>query len=439
MAAVSAQKRKAASKRNQPYRRTATVRISQEAALRIADGHPWVFRDALSSRTPDASQGDGTFDIIDEQGQFVGRALLEAGTGPIALRVFSRRPRQSLNAAYLERALHAAAARRRSTLDLDPAGCFRLLSGDAEGVPGVCVDRYASHLLVIAYGEMVELFQAVLLEGLMRCWKPDGIYMQRRYTPVRAGEARPGAKLVAGEAAPPELVVSEQGLRYAVDVSAPLGTGLFADMRDGRALVARYASGKRVLNCFSYTGAFSAVAAVHGAQSVVSVDAASRAHSRARRNFVLNGLNADSPQMRFVRGDVFATLDKLSARSESFDLVIVDPPTFSSGSSGRRASSRASASGSRSKGGRRPFSALRDYAELTAAALKVTAPEGMLCMACNTTKLAQQEFFRALARGSRLARRSTHIVEQVNQPADYPIPPGFPEAAHLKCVLLQTD
>jgi len=267
--------------------------------------------------------------------------------------------------------------------------------------------------VVCSYSAVVESYSEALIAALAEALAPlDGIYLQRRFVPAVPGRPRPAAELVWGAAAPPEVIVAEGRTRFVVDVSAPGGTGIYPDMRLGREAVARHAAGRRVLNCFSYTGAFSVVAALHGATSVVSVDAASRAHGRARRNFAENRI-PESSDHEFITGDTFAALARLQEHGRRFDLVILDPPTFSSG-----------------KG--RPFTALRDYADLVAAAMPVLADGGLLVAASNAAKLPAADLDRALGRGASLAGRELVITAQLGLPPDFPVSPAFPEGSYLK-------
>lgn len=390
------------------------MRLPREIAERIAEGHPWVFDEALRGRQLDAPAGT-PFTLVDALGNFVARALFDP-SGPLVLRVFARDPQARLDAAQVQGVVDRAAAWRRAVLDVGPRSALRVLNGDSEGLPAVNVDRYGPYLVVTSYSVVAERYESPLWDALQRCWQPAAIYLQRRYQAVAAGSARPGAELVRGDAAPPEVVIEEGRGRFVVDVSAPRSPGFFIDMRGGRAAVARLAAGRRVLNCFSYTGAFSVVAALHGAQTVVSVDSAPRAHAGARRNLAVNALDPGAPEYEFIAGDTFATLARCAARKRRFDLVIVDPPTFST-----------------AKG--RAFTAYKDYAELAAAAVGVLEPGGLLLAACNATKLSIEELERALGWGAHHAGRQLVIAERLGQPADYPVLSGFPEGRYLKLVL----
>jgi 23S rRNA (cytosine1962-C5)-methyltransferase len=390
--------------------------VPAEVARRVRDGHPWIFADALRGRQVPGPAGQ-VVDVTDPDGGFVARAVLDPDGSPV-LRVLSRVEGARLDRDYLTRRVASCLRLRQRLLSLGPLSCCRLVNGDSEGIPTVTVDRYASHLVVCTYSAVAEAFQQELVATLAEQLTPQGIYLQRRHVAAVPGRPRPGAELVWGSAAPPEVIVAEGRTRFVVDVSAPSGTGIYPDMRLGREAVAQLAGGRRVINCFSYTGAFSVVAALHGAREVVSVDAAARAHGRARRNLAENRIDEQRGGCEFITGDTFAALARLAERKRRFDLVVLDPPTFSS-----------------AKG--KPFTALKDYGELVAAALTVTEEGGLLCVASNAAKLPAADLDRALGRGASLAGRELVTIAQLGLPPDFPVSPAFPEGQYLKVILAQ--
>lgn len=401
-----------------PVRRDLKARIGTDVARRVRDGHPWIFASALKGRELQAPAGK-CLDVIDEAGRFAGRAVLEPEGKPL-LRVFCATPGQDLDVEYIRQTLERCVGLRRRLLQPGPLECFRLVNGDSEGLPGVTVDQYADYLVVSQSTPLARVYQEYLFNGLEQVVAPRGIYLQRRFAPPGAGKARPGAELVRGSIAPNELLVTEGRFRYLVDVTAPVGTGIFPDMRHGRRLVAGLSGGRRVLNCFSYTGAFSLVAAASGASQVVSVDSAARAHNRARRNFSENGLDPEAPNMEFVTGDAFAVASRLAQRNRRFDLIIADPPTFST-----------------VKG--KAFTASKDFAELTANILPLVERDGLIVLACNAAKLGEPELDRAVGIGAGNANRRCLVVRRLGQPEDYPVLPAFTEGKYLKIFLIQVD
>jgi 23S rRNA (cytosine1962-C5)-methyltransferase len=247
---------------------------------------------------------------------------------------------------------------------------------------------------------------------------PQPIYEQRRARSL-AGEAPRPAELVRGPAAPVEVEVAEGPLRFWVDVTAPLSTGLFLDLRRGRELVGAWARERRVLNLFSYTGAISVHAQHGGAREVVAVDVAAKAHARARRNFALNGFDPEKPE--HIVGDVFKVLARMKERSRRFDLVVLDPPAF--GTAGRG----------------QVFSAVQDYRDLVSASLSVLAPGGLLAAASATHKISHEGFDLMLAEGGARAHTPLRILERAWLPPDFCVSPGFPEGSYLKFAIAARD
>ena len=384
------------------------MRVATDVAWRVRAGHPWVFREALGGRPLPQPPGSEV-EILDSAGVFVARALYDPD-GPIALRVFTREPGTTLDRNTV-RARVERARRLREMLLPPSLTAYRVIHAEADGLPGVTVDRYGDFLVVHLFASALEPLMPVIREALASVWAPRGIYEQHRFRPQTGDGPRAPAQLVHGEVAPIEVEVTEGDLKFSVDVTAPLGTGLFTDLRRGRAAVARLARGRRVLNLFSYTGAFSIHAARAGAKEVVSVDLAARAHGRARRNLQINGLTEEGHE--FIAGDSAKVMARMAERARRFDLVIIDPPSFSQG-----------------KG--HVFVAQKDYRDLVETAMSVTEPGGLIACASNTAKLPIEEFDRILGDGASRARRTLSVIERSGLPADFPVPAGFPEGHYLK-------
>ena len=403
-------------RRNAPIVRRNTVRLADDIAHRIRAGHPWVYREALGPR-PVAPEPGTPIDLVDGDGAFVGRGLYDAD-GAIAVRVFARTEGVAIDGRLVGERLRAALALRARMLDLGKLGAVRLVNAESDGLPAICVDRYGDYLVVQLFSAAIAPLRDELYAALAEQCSPKAIYEQRRYRPL-AGEAprQPAADLVRGDAAPVEIEVVEDDLKFVVDVTAPLSTGLFADLREGRRAVRHWAHGRRVLNLFSYTGAISVYARAGGATEVCAVDVAAKAHARARKNFAASGFDPESAE--HVVGDVFKVLAKMHERGRTFDLVVLDPPAFASAAA---------------RGGK-PWSALRDYSELVAAALDVTAPGGLIAAASSTHKLTASEFELALADGAFAAGTRLQIIARPALPPDFPALPGFPESSYLKFVV----
>ena len=395
--------------------RQGEYRLPEDVSRRVRLGHPWVFGDALAPRK--VSEKTGTIvDLVSRTGGFIARAYTDADHA-VALRVLSRNPRENLTpgSGTIADRFTTAVKLRWHVLGSQRPTALRLFSGENEGLPGVTVDRYGDFVVVQWLSAGALAWREELYEAITQTVEPRGIYEQKRIRPL-AGEAPcPGTRAV-GEEAPLDVIVEEADCSFAVDVSAPLGIGFFPDMRLGRDAVAKRATDRRVLNLFSYTGAFSVRAAKAGAAEVVAVDSLAKVHAKARHNYELSGL--DPNKMEQVTSDAMKALERFADRKRSFDLIVCDPPTFS-----------------HAQGSGKPFSATQDLAHLAKACIDVLEPGGFLAFATNAAKLSAPEVDRALAEGAAEAFSELRIVERHGLPPDFPVSPGFPEGNYLKFVL----
>jgi len=392
-----------------------TVRLVGDVARRVRAGHPWIYREALGPR-PMREEPGTVLDLVDPDGEPVGRGLYEP-EGAIAIRVITRDPRRPVDGALIADRVRGAIALRRSLCDWGALEHLRLVNGEGDGLSGLVVERYGDYLVVqwftAVFGD-AGLRDAVL-DTLVAEVAPKAIYEQRRFRSL-GGEAprQAAAELVRGDVAPVELEVREDDLKFWVDVTSPLSTGLFADLREGRRAVRRWAKGRRVLNLFSYTGAISVYAQAGGATEVVAVDVAAKAHARARKNFAASGFDPEKPE--HIVGDALKVLTRFEERGRKFDLVAIDPPAFASAAA---------------RGGK-PWSAIRDYAELVTHCLRITERGGLLIAASSTHKMSGEDFDAAIAEGALGADAELSIVDRRGLPIDFPVPPGFPEGNYLK-------
>lgn len=399
----------------EPRIRRGTIRLPGEVGWRLRSGHPWVFRDTLGSRPMRDAAGE-VVELVTPEGDFVARGLYDP-EGPIAVRVLTRDPAEVIDEQALLNRVRSGERLRAAVLGADKAGltAYRVVHGEGDFLPGVTVDRYGDFLVVHLFTAAWEPFSAPLLNAIEAVHKPTGIYVQKRYRPLGGEGPKEPAELVRGLAAPVELTVQEGRLKIGVDVTAPLGTGLFPDLRLGRQSVTARAAGRRVLNLFSYTGALSLAAAAGGASEVVSVDLSPKAHARARRNLQLSGLPETGHE--FITGDVLSVLVRMAERKRRFDMIIIDPPAFAQGGQG---------------GGQRTFSAMRDYRELVAESLKLCEPGALVACAANAGRMSSDELLAEIGAGAAKARRYLRVIEQLGLPPDFPVPGGFPEGNYLK-------
>ena len=398
-----------------PTVRGPSVKVPLEVARLVRAGHPWVFRHTVRRDLDNLAEGT-VVPVIDEDGYGVGWGLVEA-EGAIGVRMLSLAADFAWNEAEMT-------ARVRQALRLrGPAvlgqGAVRLLHNEADGFPGLAVDRLGDYLLIYKYARCAESYLDALVPVLEQELKPAGIYMQDRIRSVTAADdRRPPAFHLAGKAAPPELEVAEDGLKFLVDVTAPVSPGLFLDLREGRRLLEAQVRGRSVCNLFSFTGAFGLRAVRAGASAVTNVDAAARSHARCRQNLTASGMDPEA--IEAITGDVFTLLEKFRQRGRVFDFVVVDPPPFSN-----------------VKGS--TFSALKDWNQLMAAVAGIVSPGGQVLAISNAVRLQEDEFFLALGEGVNQARRSARLIGECGLPPDFPVAPAFVEGRYLKIKLLQLD
>lgn len=405
-------------RRSGPIVRRGTIRLTDDVARKVRCGHPWIYREAVDRRRVEHERPGNTLELVDSSGEFVARGVYDGDTA-IAVRVFTRTEKVDIDDGFVAEQVNKAIALRKRFIDFDRYQVIRLINAESDQLPAVVVEQYGDYLVSQLYATATLRYRDALYDALEAQLSPKAIYEQRRFKSL-GGDAPRGAELVRGTAAPVELQVREGDLKFLVDVSAPLSTGLFADLRLGREAIGRWSKDRRVLNLFSYTGSISVYAAAGGAREIVAVDVAAKAHARARRNFAINGFDPEKPE--HLAGDGFGLLEKFKQRNRKFDLVIIDPPAFASAP----------------KGGK-PWSAVGDYGELVAACLDVTDRGGVVVAASSTHKLARADFFGALADGAARAGTQLRVVERVCLPPDFPIAAGFPEADYLKFAIAVRD
>lgn len=394
--------------------RQGIYRLPEDVARRVRLGHPWVFRDAFGARKVTEPTGS-VVDLMANNRTFLARGYTDSDHS-VAVRILTRDPNERVQpgSGLIATRFQRAVQLRWQVLGANRPTAMRLFAGESEGLPGVTVDRYGDFVVVQWLSAGALPWQDELYEAISSTVKPRGIYDQKRVRPLAGQTAPEPATKAWGEEAPLEIVVEEEGCRFAVDVTAPLGVGFFPDMRQGRDAVAKRAADRRVLNLFSYTGAFSVRAAKAGASEVVAVDTSAKVHARARRNCELSGLDPNCIEP--ITADAMKTLERFADRGRQFDLVICDPPTFSHGPG-------------------RPFSATADLGQLAGAAAAVLAPGGFLAFATNAAKLSTADVDRAVAEGAARFGHDLRIIERHGLPPDFPVNPGFPEGNYLKFAL----
>ncbi len=375
--------------------------------------HPWIFADDLASAEGEPGELLG---IEDPQGKRIGWGLFSRGS-KIAVRVVSRDAAQPDRAFWLERIVRAVARRERLGL-LEPAGACRLLSGDAEGVPGLVIDRYADAAVLQCGTQSADRMRDFLVELLEEALPlPLGTIVDRSDLSVRRLESLERRVEVLRGEVEGAVEVREGELVYEVDLLAGHKTGAFLDQRANRAAAARRAEGRRVLDAFSYDGLFGIRAALAGASSVVCLDQNAAAGERLLRCAERNGV---ADRVSFERVNAMKSLRDRAAAGESFGLVILDPPAF--------ARNRRELSGAR-----------RGYGELNLRGMGLVEPGGHLVSCSCSFALGRELFLEILTRSARDTQREVYLEELRGAAPDHPVHLCLPESAYLKCAVLRVE
>jgi 23S rRNA (cytosine1962-C5)-methyltransferase len=368
--------------------------LRKDAAAIVASGHPWLFRDHMSSAAQVFRDGDW-LRLVDGANRIVGHGMYEA-EGAIAVRVL-RRGEAPPDAAWLREQLAAALARRAELASTTDG--LRLVHGENDGIPAVVADRFGDAIVVASYAAGAEALARYVAYALAR---EDGVRCVVVRPPHRRRE-QPGAVQIVRGASPELALFHEDRLTFAVDLAAGHKTGTYLDLRGlRRAVAAAPLAGARVLNLFAYTGMLGRAAEAAGAAQIVQVDQSDRALAFAASHHV-----ADPAKHRFVTADVFTWLPAL-ADAETFDLVIADPPAMTS----RKA---------------QIGQVLAAYRKLYRAAARHVRPGGALVAACCTSRIERAVFHRTVraALGERFA-----LERELPTEADHPV--GFAQADYLK-------
>lgn len=386
--------------------------VGPESVRMIELGHPWIIADKFTRLWPAGNPGD-LVELSDERGRFLATAMLDPAERVVA-RVLSRE-RMTLDNAWLTKRLRMAIDMRRAHADIGDTDAFRLVNGEGDNLPGLTVDRYGDHLLLQIYcsGWQNHLQQiARVLEDILH---PVGIYAKSRPQKTRELEAMGNTKkygrLISGEPGPYPVQVRENGLNFLVDLERGLNTGLFLDQRRSRRDMMARAPGKRLLNLFAHTAAFSVAAAVAGGKEVTSVDASAAYTEWGKANFGANRLNPK--RHHFIVGDCLDVMGELARQGKNYDIVLMDTPSFSTTSSSR-------------------FTTRGGTSDLVAAALQLLQAGGLLIASSNHQKVDVADYLKELRRGSLVAGCGLNVVSLHGQPEDFPYPVTFPEGRYLK-------
>ena len=393
---------------------TGTLWLRPNRERSLLRRHPWIFSGGIAK--VDGSPAPGATVVVkSSDGTPLGLAAYSPAS-QIRARLWTFDPDDRVDASFVTARVHAAAARRDALLASGETDSARLVFSEADGVPGLVADRYGDTIVCQLTTASADAWRDTLADALaalpgVRCVyeRSDADVREREDLPVRIG-------LMRGAEPSPDLAAHELGFRFSVDVESGHKTGFYLDQRNARRALASLAAGRRVLNVFSYTGAFSVIAAARGAGSVTSIDSSGPALATAARNAELNGVDMGE----LMEADAFTALRGLRDRAKQYDLICLDPPKLANTEAQLDKATRA-------------------YKDLNLLAVKLLAPGGTL-LTWSCSGAMSMELFQKVVAGAALdAKRTVRIVDRLHQPSDHPIPLAFPEAEYLKGLVLEAE
>ncbi len=383
----------------------ATVTITKRGAERVHARHCWIYRSDLKDQG--GAQAGEIVRVVDSRGRMLGWALYSSRS-QIALRTVSFEDVEINRSFWLSRLASAEQLRDQVVRD---ATAYRLVYGESDQLPSLIIDRYNDCFVIQTLSQGMDSLKQMWIELLAERFSPRAI-VERNEARVRdlEGLARTAGPVYGPD--PGEFVIEESGVRLAVNLVEGQKTGAFLDQRENRIAAGSYARG-RVLDCFTYQGAF-ALHLARGAEQVIAVDVSAPAIAQARGNAELN----EARNIEFIEANVFDLLREMGQSGERFDVINLDPPAF--------AKNRAAVDG-----------AARGYKEINLRAMKMLKPGGALITSSCSYHMNEESFLNVLAGAAADAGRGVQLIEKRTQSRDHPVLISMPETHYLKCMILR--
>lgn len=396
--------------------------ITAKGTRWVEGGHPWIYAQEIVS-APEGVENGALVDAVSEKGKYLGSGFFSRES-KIRIRLLSRNANDRFDADFWRRRIRYAWDYRKTVMGAD-VSCCRVIFGEADGFPGLTVDRFENLLVTQTLSVAMERIKEMLFPLLVEVLAEDGVVIdgvfERNDAAIRALEGMEQGKgwfPLEGRDVPTSAVteICENGVYYRVDVENGQKTGFFLDQKYNRLAVARLARGRRVLDCFTHTGSFALNAARGGAEHVTAVDISQSAIDMARANAVRNGLEG---RMDFLTADVFDLLAELEKKGgKPYDFIILDPPAFT-------------------KSRKTVKSAERGYKDINLRALRLL-PRGGYFATASCSHFMPSELFEKMLRSAALdAGVELRQIEARQQSPDHPILWNVPETDYLKFYLFQ--
>jgi 23S rRNA (cytosine1962-C5)-methyltransferase len=376
---------------------------------RMIAGHQWIFSNEIQRIVGEPKSGD-VIEILRSDGRSLGIGLYNP-TSLIAVRFISPLI-EEINSAFFEKKIRSAHDLRKKLFP--ESKTFRIVNGESDFLPGLIIDKYDDYLSIQTFSSGMDLRLSMICDVLENIFHPKGI-VERNESPLRTLEAIPLRKnLLRGNVAP--IVIELNGIKFTVDILDGQKSGFFLDQRENRTAIKLFAKDSTVLDCFSNDGGFGLYASKFGAKSVDCVDISEDAIIKAKENAILNNLT----NIQFHIADVFKFLEQALATGQKWDVVILDPPSFT-------------------KSKKTVATAVKGYKEINTNGLRLIAPHGIFVSASCSHHIDRDTFLNIIQESSVKAGRRIKLLHFAGASPDHPTLPSMPETHYLKFALFSVE
>ncbi|MBY0025958.1 class I SAM-dependent rRNA methyltransferase [Priestia aryabhattai] len=388
--------------------------IAKEAFIKkVNKGYPLIEKDALVDGHKLQEEGV-IINLVTPKNQFLAKGYYgkqNKGYGWI----LTKKKNEQIDAAFFARKIQQAISSRHDFYASEDTTAFRVFNSEGDGIGGLIIDYYDGYYVMSWYSEGIYQFKEYVIEALKSAPNFKGLYQKKRFN-VK-GQYIEEDDFVAGDKGEFPLIVKENGIRFAVYLNDGAMVGVFLDQRDVRKTIRdKYAKGKTVLNMFSYTGAFSVAAALGGAAKTTSVDLANRSLAKTIEQFSVNGIDHEAQDI--IVEDVFKYFKYAVKKNMTFDLVVLDPPSFA-------------------KSKKHTFSAAKGYKDLLKEAIALTKPNGVIVASTNASNFDMKKFHSFIQKAFNEKGERYKMMEQFSLPADFKTIKEFKSGDYLKVVFIQ--
>ena len=385
------------------------VHVINGRQKKLLQGHPWVYGNEIERVEGETTDG-GLVTVVDFRGRYMGAGFFNSKS-LITVRLLTHRQEEITDSLIAQR-VKAACDYRRFTMQREGTDSCRLIYGEADRLPGVIADRFGGVIVLQVLALGMERYTQVIADALVECERPACLLLQNDDA-IRRKEGMECFTKVLHGSLPEETIISENGVKLAVDVMGGQKTGYFLDQKDNHLFVRQFCKGARVLDCFSYIGGFALNAAMAGAKEVTAVDISENAVELIRRNAELNGLNVET-----VCANCFDYLRAQVKVKEKYDVIILDPPAFT-------------------KAHANMANACRGYKEIALSAMRLLPAGGVLATHSCSYHMPEDVFVNTVLSAAQDLHRQVRVITLRRQDIDHPVLAGYPESHYLKSLWLQ--